>query len=134
MSFVDEVLEGTHIDSLWRKSQELQSDSKSCQTAPISSIDAAIQGPHGRNIGTQTETSVCPKLDLHPGQLCHHPGLAEFLQRVEGDVIRELDKNWKSHAFDGFDVNWSEQNLTVSHSAIPVIQVLRRVHCWLLHM
>ncbi|XP_078502382.1 cytoplasmic dynein 2 intermediate chain 2-like isoform X2 [Lissotriton helveticus] len=114
MSFVDEVLEGTHVDSLWRKSQELLSDEKSCQTTPISRIDAAIQGPHGRNIGTQTETSVCPKLDLHPGPLGHHPGLAEFLQRVEGDVIRELDKNWKSHAFDGFDVNWSEQNLTVS--------------------
>uniref|UniRef100_A0A8C9SPE8 Dynein 2 intermediate chain 2 n=1 Tax=Scleropages formosus TaxID=113540 RepID=A0A8C9SPE8_SCLFO len=29
-------------------------------------------------------------------------------------VIRELVKNAKSHAFDGFEVNWEEQNRTVS--------------------
>lgn len=41
------------------------------------------------------------------------PRLAAFLQRVEGMVIRELNKNWQSHAFDGFEVNWTEQQPTV---------------------
>ncbi|XP_066896696.1 cytoplasmic dynein 2 intermediate chain 2 isoform X3 [Kogia breviceps] len=29
-------------------------------------------------------------------------------------VTRELNKNWQSHAFDGFVVNWSEQQQTVT--------------------
>ncbi|XP_077140493.1 cytoplasmic dynein 2 intermediate chain 2 isoform X2 [Ranitomeya variabilis] len=29
-------------------------------------------------------------------------------------MIRELKKNWKSHAFDGFEVTWEEQNPQVS--------------------
>uniref|UniRef100_A0ABI8AGG9 WD repeat domain 34 n=1 Tax=Felis catus TaxID=9685 RepID=A0ABI8AGG9_FELCA len=29
-------------------------------------------------------------------------------------VIRELNKNWQSHAFDGFEVNWTEQQPTVT--------------------
>ncbi|XP_069465278.1 cytoplasmic dynein 2 intermediate chain 2 isoform X1 [Ambystoma mexicanum] len=114
MPFVDEFLEGTLVDSLWRKSQELQSGSKSCQTPPIQRVDVALQGHPGRNIGTQTELSTHPRLELEQGSKRHYPGLGEFLQRVEGAVIRELDKNWKSHAFDGFEVNWSEQTLTVS--------------------
>ena len=28
-------------------------------------------------------------------------------------VTRELNKNWQSHAFDGFEVNWAEQQQTV---------------------
>lgn len=43
-----------------------------------------------------------------------YTGLLSFLQRVEDAVIKELNKNWKSHAFDGFEVNWREQNKTVS--------------------
>ncbi|KAJ7414175.1 WD repeat-containing protein 34 [Willisornis vidua] len=33
--------------------------------------------------------------------------------RVEDTVIKELNKNWTSHAFDGFEVNWTDQNETV---------------------
>lgn len=41
------------------------------------------------------------------------PRLVAFLRRVEAMVTRELNKNWQSHAFDGFEVNWSEQQQTV---------------------
>jgi hypothetical protein len=41
------------------------------------------------------------------------PRLAAFLRRVEATVIRELNKNWQSHAFDGFEVNWTEPQETV---------------------
>lgn len=43
------------------------------------------------------------------------PRLAAFLRRVEAMVIRELNKNWQSHAFDGFEVNWTEQQQTVGN-------------------
>lgn len=49
-----------------------------------------------------------PTASQHDG-----PGLAAFLQRVEAMVVRELNKNWQSHAFDGFEVNWTEQQETV---------------------
>lgn len=41
------------------------------------------------------------------------PGLLDFLRRVEQPVISELVKNVKSHAFNGYDVNWLDQNQTV---------------------
>lgn len=40
--------------------------------------------------------------------------LEAFLRRVEAMVIRELNNNWQSHAFDGYEVNWTEQQQTVS--------------------
>lgn len=33
-------------------------------------------------------------------------------------VIRELNKNWQSHAFDGFEVNWTEQRPTVGNCSL----------------
>lgn len=43
-----------------------------------------------------------------------YAGLLSFLQRAEDTVIKELNKNWRSRAFDGFEVNWADQNETVS--------------------
>lgn len=48
-----------------------------------------------------------------PGSRHDGPALAAFLRRVEAMVIRELNKNWQSHAFDGFEVNWTEPQQTV---------------------
>lgn len=41
-------------------------------------------------------------------------GVLAFLRRVEEVVTKELNKNVTSRAFDGFDVNWTDQNRTVS--------------------
>lgn len=35
-------------------------------------------------------------------------GLKSFLQQVEDTVIRQLVRNSRSHAFDGFQVNWKD--------------------------
>ena len=43
-----------------------------------------------------------------------YTSLLLFLRRVEDAVIKELNENWKSRAFDGFEVNWTDQNETVS--------------------
>lgn len=45
-------------------------------------------------------------------------GLKEFLQRVEGDMHKELLRNARSHAFDGFQVNWEDHNHGVSRSKL----------------
>lgn len=42
------------------------------------------------------------------------PGLKDFLHRVQEKVIRELVRNSKSHAFDGFQVNWDDRSQLVS--------------------
>ncbi|MEQ2193079.1 hypothetical protein XENOCAPTIV_023276, partial [Xenoophorus captivus] len=38
------------------------------------------------------------------------PGLMDFLKRVEDLLIKELVKNSRSHAFDGFQSNWEERS------------------------
>lgn len=88
---------------------------KSCQTGEISTAEAAVQSHSSRDAGIQTDQSQEAVQDLN---LCHrapvdYAGLLSFLQRVEEDVIKELNKNWRSHAFDGFEVNWTDQNETV---------------------
>lgn len=55
----------------------------------------------------QTEAPV--PVDVLPASQYDSPRLAAFLRRVEAMVIRELNKNWQSHAFDGFEVNWTEE-------------------------
>ncbi|XP_029469028.1 WD repeat-containing protein 34 isoform X2 [Rhinatrema bivittatum] len=114
MLFVDEVLPGAGVESLWRKSRESCSESKSCQTAPVLTAEAALQVCCITHAGMQTDQNRSRALDIQQAAHLHHPGLEKFLNGVEGLVIRELNKNWKSHAFEGFDVNWSEQNRTVS--------------------
>ncbi|KAG8447982.1 hypothetical protein GDO86_015184 [Hymenochirus boettgeri] len=117
--FSDAVLEGVSVESVWRKSQEGHRESRSCQTNPLKTKDACNQTCGIREMGTQTEKNVNQRtLDVDLGPLLDYPDLGQFLKRVEGVVIKELEKNLKSHAFDGFDVNWEEQNelVTCLHS------------------
>ncbi|XP_043914507.1 cytoplasmic dynein 2 intermediate chain 2 [Protopterus annectens] len=114
--FADEVSEVFGAESLWRKSKAAQSESKSCQTAKLSTAEAAVQAVHRRDISIQVEPDrqdTEQLASLHGSSDCH-PGLVEFLQRVEKSVIAELNKSSRSHAFDGFDVNWCDRTQTVS--------------------
>lgn len=64
----------------------------------------------------QTEAPV--PVSVPPTSPHDDPRLAAFLRRVEAMVIRELNKNWQSHAFDGFEVNWTEQQPTVGNGLV----------------
>ncbi|XP_010143656.1 PREDICTED: WD repeat-containing protein 34, partial [Buceros rhinoceros silvestris] len=86
---------------------------KSCQTGKISTAAAAVQSHTVRDVGVQTDQSKDAVQDLQQEAQVDYTGLLSFLQRVENAVIKELNKNWKSHAFDGFEVSWTEQNETV---------------------
>ncbi|XP_009075534.1 PREDICTED: WD repeat-containing protein 34, partial [Acanthisitta chloris] len=83
---------------------------KSCQTGKISTAEAAAQSHTCRDVGVQTEHSQEPAQDFQQEAQVDHPGLLSFLQRVEDAVVKELNKNWHSHAFDGFEVKWTEQS------------------------
>ncbi|XP_074830035.1 cytoplasmic dynein 2 intermediate chain 2 isoform X2 [Natator depressus] len=114
--FRDGVARGADIESLWRRDQGTRCEAKSCQTGEISTMEAAVQSHSSRDAGMQTDQSeeMIQDLDLQKEAAVDYPGLLSFLQGVEDVVIKELNKNWRSHAFDGFEVNWVDQNETVS--------------------
>ncbi|XP_056395750.1 cytoplasmic dynein 2 intermediate chain 2 isoform X2 [Hyla sarda] len=88
---------------------------RSCQTNPVTSKESSVQVLEASEAGTQTEWNQDQRiLDIELAPLLDYPGIGEFLKRVEEDMIRELKKNWRSHAFDGFEVTWEEQNPQVS--------------------
>lgn len=70
----------------------------------------------------QTEKSKDAVQDVQQEVKVDYIGLLSFLQKVEDAVIKELNKNWKSHAFDGFEVNWTDQDETVSDRIQVIVQ------------
>ncbi|KFO82441.1 WD repeat-containing protein 34, partial [Cuculus canorus] len=86
---------------------------KSCQTGKISTAEAAVQAYTSQDAGVQTDQSIDAVRDFQQEPQVDYASLLSFLQRVEDGVVKELNKNWKSHAFDGFEVNWTDQNETV---------------------
>ncbi|XP_020649114.3 cytoplasmic dynein 2 intermediate chain 2 [Pogona vitticeps] len=107
---------GTGVASVWRRAQGSRSEEKSTQTRLISTKEAVAQSRYCQDAGVQTDTDEeqAQARGLPSPATVDYASLRSFLQRVEEVVIRELDKNWKSHAFDGFEVNWTDQNETVS--------------------
>ena len=82
----------------------------------MQSAEAEVQTVSTTVSGTQTESKMQATAQLVP-QNFHKPllpGLEDFLQRVEDTVIRQLVRNARSHAFDGFHVNWEEHSHLVT--------------------
>lgn len=73
--------------------------------------EAAVQSQRLVDAAVQTEPPA--PLGTPPVSWHESPRLVAFLRRVEPLVTRELNRNWQSHAFDGFEVNWSEPQQTV---------------------
>jgi len=86
---------------------------RSCQTLPVHTAEAETQAKDVLENSTQTQDPISQTLTGLDRDISDFPGLVEFLRRVEDVVIRELVKNSKSHAFDGFEVNWEDQNKSV---------------------
>ncbi|XP_074871158.1 cytoplasmic dynein 2 intermediate chain 2 isoform X3 [Carettochelys insculpta] len=79
-------------------------------------VEAAVQSHSSQDAGLQTDQGeeTIQYLDHQQEARVDYTGLLSFLQGVEDVVIKELNKNWRSHAFDGFEVNWIDQNEMVS--------------------
>ncbi|NWR55263.1 WDR34 protein, partial [Bucorvus abyssinicus] len=110
--FADGMAPGADVESLWRSARSAYCEAKSCQTGKISTAAAAVQSHTSRDVGVQTESKDAVQ-DLEQEAQVDYTDLLSFLQRVEDAVIKELNKNWKSRAFDGFEVSWTDQNETV---------------------
>ncbi|KAJ7988221.1 hypothetical protein DPEC_G00321350 [Dallia pectoralis] len=112
----DEALEPVGVESQWRRAHELDQESRGCQTRPVRTAEAQAQALLTSENGTQTDPpdQLAHQLPLESELLPELPRLRDFLHRVEDMIVKELVKNAKSHAFDGFDVNWEDQNETVS--------------------
>ncbi|KAL1764844.1 WD repeat-containing protein 34, partial [Sigmodon hispidus] len=87
-------------------------EQKSCQTAGIATAEASVQAR--THADAQVQTEAPEPVAVVPVSQHDTLRLAAFLQRVEAMVIRELHNNWQSHAFDGYEVNWTEPQQTVS--------------------
>ncbi|XP_061633073.1 WD repeat-containing protein 34 isoform X2 [Phyllopteryx taeniolatus] len=113
--FTDEAQVPVSIQSSWRKSQQTAQESRGCQTRAIHSAEAGVQTRSSVISSTQTELQdhVTTQFLQDPQNVLHLSGLKDFLHQVEVPVIRELVRNSKSHAFDGFQVNWEEHNKMV---------------------
>ncbi|XP_066436452.1 cytoplasmic dynein 2 intermediate chain 2 isoform X2 [Eleutherodactylus coqui] len=115
MSFVDGAGDAVSVESLWRSSQGSRCESRSCQTRPVASKESSAQAHVTSEVGTQTEWEQDQRvLDVDLGPLLDYPDVGKFLEGVEEVMIRELQKNWRSRAFDDFEVSWEEQNPQVS--------------------
>lgn len=112
--FTDEGLDSVSIQSVWRKSQQSTQESRGCQTRALHTAESEIQTVSTTISGTQTEPQDPDQLYQQNPELPDPPGLKDFLRRVEESVVRELVKNARSHAFDGFEVNWEDHNELVS--------------------
>ncbi|KAK2535434.1 Wdr34 [Columba guinea] len=110
--FADGTAPGAAVQSLWRSARSAGCEAKSCQTAKISTAEAASQSHTSRDAGVQADRSEDAAQDLQQEAHVDYAGLLSFLQRAEDAVIKELNKNWRSRAFDGFEVNWTDQNET----------------------
>ncbi|KAM5259204.1 cytoplasmic dynein 2 intermediate chain 2 isoform 1-T1 [Hipposideros larvatus] len=108
----DETLGVASVPSQWRGVQGIHGETKSCQTASIATAEASAQTWKHADAEVQTENPEPAR--VLPVSQHDSPRLTAFLRRVEAMVIRELNKNWQSHAFDGFEVNWTEQQQTVT--------------------
>ncbi|KAM4527898.1 cytoplasmic dynein 2 intermediate chain 2 [Odontesthes bonariensis] len=115
--FADEALNLPSVQSVWRKcpSQE----SRSCQTTAVHRAEVGVQAVSRVISCTQTkpEDHTSPMTEQQCQQNCTEPeppGLVEFLQGVEEFIVGELEKNVRSHAFDGFQANWEDQSVPVS--------------------
>ncbi|XP_019735611.1 cytoplasmic dynein 2 intermediate chain 2 isoform X2 [Hippocampus comes] len=113
--FTDEAQVSVSIQSSWRKSQQSSQESRGCQTRAIHSTETGVQTRSSVASSTQTELQdhVTTQFLQDPHNMLHLPGLNDFLRQIEAPVIRELVRNAKSHAFDGFQVNWEEHNQMV---------------------
>ncbi|XP_035746162.1 WD repeat-containing protein 34 isoform X2 [Egretta garzetta] len=102
-----------YVTQLRRHPASNHEPEKSCQTGKISTAETAVQSHTSRDASVQTDQSKDGVQDFQKEVQVDSTSLLSFLQRVEDAVIKELNKNWKSHAFDGYEVNWTDQNETV---------------------
>ncbi|XP_077779008.1 cytoplasmic dynein 2 intermediate chain 2 isoform X1 [Podarcis muralis] len=113
--FSDAAGGAVDVASVWRAERGRRCEEKSTQTGSVSASDAATQSRRARDAGVQTGAGAgFEGRPLGAPGSVDYSGLLAFLQGVEEPVCRELEKNWKSHAFDGWRAEWAEPTERIS--------------------
>ncbi|CAH1783665.1 unnamed protein product [Owenia fusiformis] len=107
--FADESLDPVEFGSAWRK-ERLVSE-QGCQTRDLQTEESEVQAIERADVEIQTDLGVDLDYDIEQDD---SPELARFLAKVAPEMCKQLDQNSRSHAFDGYDINWDEENLAVS--------------------
>lgn len=103
--FADETLDGVEYMSSWRKERHL--DSSQTQTTEINFKESSEQSKERKDQEIQTDPEVSKEFELLDD---NSQALTDFLRRVEPVVCKALEQNIRSHAFDGYEVNWEEDS------------------------
>ncbi|KAL5022607.1 hypothetical protein ScPMuIL_001762 [Solemya velum] len=106
--FSDEILETVDFKSAWRKERSVR-DSEA-QTDELTTNSVAVQSLKRREKAVQTASEQKELRMVEDNS----PQLVNFLKSVESLMIKELEKNRRSRAFDDFSVSWEDESNAVS--------------------
>eukprot|EP00117_Sycon_ciliatum_P033735 scpid41299/ scgid6082/ WD repeat-containing protein 34 len=104
--FQDADGDSVHINSTW-KIEEPESCSAGTQTSVILADDKATEPVQKKHVEVQTDDADDVQLNVNEQPFDKQKVLA-FLKRVYPLVRSQLTENISSHAFHGYDVDWSE--------------------------
>ncbi|XP_033633325.1 WD repeat-containing protein 34-like [Asterias rubens] len=107
--FTDEVLDGVEFQSSWRR--ERSTKSHSSQTSEILTNDGDSQTVLKKHVKVQTDPEKEKKFELIDDK---SEALTDFIKKVTPEICKMLDRNSRSHAFDGYKVNWEEDTVSVT--------------------
>ncbi|XP_022080790.1 WD repeat-containing protein 34-like [Acanthaster planci] len=107
--FTDEVLDGEEFKSSWKR--ERSTKSSGSQTSEILTGESDAQTSYKSNAKVQTDPIKEKKFELAAD---NSQAFQDFIARVTPDICHVLERNARSHAFDGWDVNWEEDTEAVT--------------------
>lgn len=108
-SFTDENLEAVEFKSSWKKERSLKDTGMVTDDLVVK--DRGVQSVKQASHMVQTDEEIQEDIQLYEDD---SPELSAFLLKMEPLVLKELQKNRRSHAFDGYNVSWEEETESVT--------------------
>eukprot|EP00118_Oscarella_pearsei_P017445 m.172920 g.172920 ORF g.172920 m.172920 type:complete len:207 (+) comp39087_c0_seq31:134-754(+) len=108
--FTDSSFDLANLSSCWQQQRAVKDSS--AQTSQIITNEKECQAVFRSEMEVQTEEDS--QKSSVPFSEDNSQALLEFLKRIEPEVSIQLEKNLQSHAFDGYDVSWSDQSASVT--------------------
>lgn len=99
------------IPSCWKREKSIVDDGT--QTSEVLTYDTSSQSHDTSDVAIQTEPEE-EKQQPNKFIVDNSAELREFLKKVEPMVSAALKRNIKSHAFDGYKVQWEEESTSVT--------------------
>ncbi|KXJ25340.1 WD repeat-containing protein 34 [Exaiptasia diaphana] len=108
--FSNETQEGVFFESSWKTERTVKDGF--AQTSEIITYEADAQAVFKKDIEIQTDEE--PEKEIAIANDDNSQKLNDFLLRVYPELSRQLEANIRSHAFDGYDVDWEEKSSSVT--------------------